>query len=87
MIVRFEPHVFLRLYAAKILGTSRTSKKDRINVGKTVLLPGMEMKPGIRKDSKGSYGVTAVSNIYVSAKDGFKRFLIRRNAPTLNARV
>jgi hypothetical protein len=74
VVVRFEPHVFLRMYTAKILGTSSTSKKDRINSGKSVILPGMEEKSGGRRFLQGRYGVQGVTNMYLSAKDGFKRF-------------
>jgi hypothetical protein len=74
VVVRFEPHVFLRMYAAKLLGKTKSKRSERIRVGKTVLLPGMPLPPAAKVIKTGSKGCRVIQSALVTSDEGLLRF-------------
>jgi hypothetical protein len=74
IVVRFEPHIFNRLYVKKVLGKKRITSSDRKNYGKTVLLPGMRVPTGVKVEKTGKLGCKIVIGYDVKSGDGLTRF-------------
>jgi hypothetical protein len=74
IIVRFEPHVFLRMHAAKVLGKSKSKRSERIKYGKTVILPGMPLPAAAKVLKTGPKGCRVIQSALVSSDEGLLRF-------------
>jgi len=74
VVVRFEPHIFNRLYVKKVSGKRRITSADRKQFGKTVLLPGMRVPTGVKVEKTGKLGCKIVIGYDVKSSDGLTRF-------------
>ena len=74
VVVRFEPHIFNRLYVKKLLGKNKITGKDRKTYGKTVLLPGMRVPTGVKVERTGKLGCKIVIGYDVKSSEGLTRF-------------
>lgn len=74
MVIRFEPHVFLRMYTSKVLNTDKSTIAQRVQHGTTIILPGMPTPSGSTVTKSWPDGLKKIRTGLVTAKMGYERF-------------